>query len=226
MTLFSLPFLCLFFADQVVINIVARNENSHWRDFASRYTDIASAWIWLPATIVLGLASFIVFRVSRDQSRKKFFGNIYYWALHFLLALLSTGLVAQIFKICAGRERPCFPGAELRVWSFGLFRNGYLYSSFPSGHSQVIFCAASFIALLIPKLRLPAFFFAMAVAATRVLVLKHFPSDVAAGMLIGVYGSWLSVQFWSARIPIPIQLFSTNHPSTISLNAKEEDPAA
>jgi undecaprenyl-diphosphatase len=58
--------------------------------------------------------------------------------------------------------------------------------SFPSGHSSTSFAAATVIAALSPRLRIPAFVLAAGIAFSRVYNGVHWPLDVLAGAALGV----------------------------------------
>ncbi|HEY2218970.1 MAG TPA: phosphatase PAP2 family protein [Gaiellaceae bacterium] len=58
--------------------------------------------------------------------------------------------------------------------------------SFPSGHATTSFACATVLALLLPRLRIPFFLLAAAVAWSRVYVGVHYPLDVLAGAALGV----------------------------------------
>jgi membrane-associated phospholipid phosphatase len=62
---------------------------------------------------------------------------------------------------------------------------------------------STLLTYLWPKQRAGFFCLALVIALTRVITLKHFASDVFAGMLIGVYGSRWSVGFWGKWVPAP-----------------------
>ncbi len=58
--------------------------------------------------------------------------------------------------------------------------------SFPSGHTAAAFVAATLIAEIYPPLLPAAGLWALAVGISRVHLGVHFPSDVVAGMLLGI----------------------------------------
>jgi len=87
------------------------------------------------------------------------------------------------------RRRPCdlAPHPAFAVSASPFLR--YLPSdrfSFPSGHSANAFALATILALTFPWMALPALVLAASVAASRVVLGVHFPSDVVAGSLLGV----------------------------------------
>jgi undecaprenyl-diphosphatase len=58
--------------------------------------------------------------------------------------------------------------------------------SFPSGHAATSFACATVLALALPRLRIPLYVLAAAVAWSRVYVGVHYPLDVLAGAAIGI----------------------------------------
>lgn len=70
--------------------------------------------------------------------------------------------------------------------------------SFPSGHTGASFAGAS--ALLFSKCRkfwIPAFLLASVIAFSRLYLYVHFPTDVLAGALLGIFSGWLGSVFMS-----------------------------
>ncbi|NTW34473.1 MAG: phosphatase PAP2 family protein [Bacteroidetes bacterium] len=65
--------------------------------------------------------------------------------------------------------------------------------SFPSGHTTVAFAAATSLSLNFPKayVIVPAYIWAGSVAYSRMHLGVHYPSDVLAGIVIGVGSSFL-----------------------------------
>ena len=64
-------------------------------------------------------------------------------------------------------------------------------SSFPSGHTAGAVAVAHALAREYPKLAVPAYGAAAAVAAIQVPRCKHYPSDLAAGALVGLAAGYL-----------------------------------
>src|SRR5207248_6535143 len=57
--------------------------------------------------------------------------------------------------------------------------------SMPSGHAMMAFAGAVVLAAVVPRLRWPLLVLAAGVAASRVYVGVHYPSDVLAGAVLG-----------------------------------------
>ena len=71
------------------------------------------------------------------------------------------------------------------------------HSSFPSGHTADAVAAARAVARVYPQARLPAYGAAVAVGIIQIPRCAHYPSDVAAGALVGVAAEALVDQAWS-----------------------------
>ena len=59
--------------------------------------------------------------------------------------------------------------------------------SFPSGHATIAFCLATVAAARYPKVRYPAFMVAILIALFRPYLGVHYPSDILAGALLGIF---------------------------------------
>ncbi len=69
-------------------------------------------------------------------------------------------------------------------------------ASFPSGHTSASFAAATVLLLERHPLRWPVLVLACLIALSRLYLYVHFPTDVAAGVLLGVLCGSLAVLFW------------------------------
>jgi len=103
------------------------------------------------------------------------------WAL---LTFLIAGAAANIIKVLVHRARPWVTTPPPEAWSDYLRMSEF--QSFPSGDSTTIFALAVIFGAWFAKLRVPLLVTAVAVAVSRILVGSHYPSDIAAGALLGI----------------------------------------
>jgi undecaprenyl-diphosphatase len=89
--------------------------------------------------------------------------------------------LAYVLRDAIGRDRPPSvyrePEALVRVPH---------QPAFPSGHSATAFACATVITWAAPRLAVPAFVLAAAIAWSRVYVGVHWPLDVLGGAALGV----------------------------------------
>jgi membrane-associated phospholipid phosphatase len=117
--------------------------------------------------------------------------------LQFLfLAVLTPLLVGEALKWAVGRGRP-FVGGAANAFNFAPFAGTEAYASFPSAHAVTAFALGFAVSAVWPRARLAMIVYALLIAATRLVLLSHHPSDVVAGALIGVVGA-MSVRYWFA----------------------------
>jgi len=64
--------------------------------------------------------------------------------------------------------------------------------SFPSGHTAAAFLMATLISFQFPFLRAILYFFAGLIGFSRIYLRVHFPSDVLAGVVLGIISANLS----------------------------------
>jgi undecaprenyl-diphosphatase len=93
----------------------------------------------------------------------------------------AIGLAAyKLIKRHAVRERPFITHPAINCAAAPLDRY-----SFPSGHTLHAVCFAVLGAHYLPELAVPLAGFAVLVALSRVVLGLHYPTDVAAGALLG-----------------------------------------
>jgi undecaprenyl-diphosphatase len=103
----------------------------------------------------------------------------------FLVLLLASDLAADGLSLALrqaiGRDRPplVYPEPKPLV---AVPHSGAI----PSGHASTAFACATVIAWASPRLRVPAFVLAAAIAWSRVYVGVHWPLDVLGGAILGV----------------------------------------
>ena len=95
-------------------------------------------------------------------------------------ALIDTGIVTEVLKLTARRERPSAGNERAEFFDGG--------SSFPSGHSSTVWSVATVVAYEYQKnpwIKYGAFAAATAVSLSRFSGRNHFLSDIVIGSAIG-----------------------------------------
>ena len=103
---------------------------------------------------------------------------------------------SEIIKYVVGRGRP-FVGGKANPFNFAPFTGTEAYFSFPSAHSVTVFALALGAASIWPRWRIPLFIYAVTIAASRLVILAHHPSDVVGGAVLGLLGA-LAMRAWFA----------------------------
>jgi len=120
-------------------------------------------------------------------------------------AVAVSNLVTEVLKYSIGRGRP-FVGGEANAFHFSHFAGNPAYYSFPSGHATTAFALAFAVSAIWPQARLAMAVYALIIAATRLVLVAHHPSDVVAGAMVGIVGA-MFVRYWFAarRLGFAIQ---------------------
>ena len=118
-------------------------------------------------------------------------------------ALVVVGglLLVRLLKMLVAHPRPNAGADDTPVQWLGLTWNA-AYNSFPSGHSADIATSAFCLCLLLarPWQRAYVLGFAALIGLTRILLAKHWASDVLAGSAVGLVVSALIAGFWLRRL--------------------------
>jgi membrane-associated phospholipid phosphatase len=165
----------------------ARGLPGPWHAWAGRVSLLAHHQ-WLQAAVLAGLAWGGIDAYRHGWSRRSL--GLVYVCLSFVVAQL----VGDVLKYSIGRCRPLLWFAHAQ-YGFEFLRTDDLHHSFPSGHTLRIFSIMSALALLFPRRRWAYWALALLVGVSRVLALRHYPSDVAAGAFIGVMSA-----LWTWRL--------------------------
>src|SRR5947209_4608737 len=158
-------------------------------------TDLGkSAYVlWSLAAILFAIA--LLFPRARGTGRSLLIG-LGTRILFIFLAVLVPALAGEIIKDAVGRGRP-FVGGQANAFNFSHFAGTEAFASFPSGHATTAFALAFAVSAVWPRLRGAMLVYALAIGASRLVLLAHHPSDVVAGALLGVIGA-LFVRYWFA----------------------------
>jgi undecaprenyl-diphosphatase len=95
--------------------------------------------------------------------------------------LAVTSLAVASLKLATHRLRPC----HALSWAHALPIDVPADYSFPSGHAAGSFAFAFFVWALSRRAGVPVVVLAILIAASRVVLGVHYPSDVTAGAVLG-----------------------------------------
>jgi membrane-associated phospholipid phosphatase len=156
-----------------------------------------SNWFLVPIGFLLLLIAVVASPALKPVSRLVLAALAVRLAFVFT-AIAVPGLFDTIVKRLIGRARP-FVGGEADPFLYMPFAWRPEYASLPSGHATNVFAALVAIALVWPRLRVVMLVYALIIAASRVIVLAHHPSDVIAGAAVGAVGALIVRDWFAAR---------------------------
>jgi undecaprenyl-diphosphatase len=111
-----------------------------------------------------------------------------------LVGLLAYGIELPLYLLLKNtirRDRPCH-----RLQGFRAAIEPSDKFTFPSGHTAAAFVFAMLLAQFYPSLMLPGFILALLIGSSRVLLGVHYPTDIAAGALLGITSTLLALGVW------------------------------
>jgi membrane-associated phospholipid phosphatase len=165
--------------------------------FNERITDFGTFGWMIYGSGVVVIVAYIVHRVSRNETLAGRARTARRLSLYFLVTIGAASALVHLVKLVVGRARPEL-FSELGAYSLTPFTYDHLYASFPSGHSAAVGSFFGAFSMLAPRLR-PLFLIgALMIGVSRVIVGAHYPSDVAAGLLLGLWTA-IVVAFLFAR---------------------------
>jgi membrane-associated phospholipid phosphatase len=152
----------------------------------------ASEWVLAPVGALIALIGVLASPALDRMSRAVLAMTVARLGYVFI-AVGLPGLVGTIVKRWIGRVRP----SALGPFAYEPFSWRPDFASFPSGHATTAFAALVAIGVVFPRARPVLWIYALLIAASRIVVTAHYPSDVIAGAAFGAFGA-LWVRDWFA----------------------------
>ncbi len=156
---------------------------------AVQWTDWGRAEPYFMLSTGIGFGSWILMRFLRQYH--SYLLTVRNWGVQALVIFLFCGTLVQVAKHIIGRKRP-YAVMDLSPHEFHPLTGNYEFHSMPSGHSQVVFSAATLLTIIWPRLAIFWLGGAICIAASRVITLNHWVSDTFAGAFLGVAGTLLA----------------------------------
>ncbi|MCO7225706.1 phosphatase PAP2 family protein [Pleionea sp. CnH1-48] len=110
-----------------------------------------------------------------------------YGTTFFLTALLAYGIEVSLYLILKNaikRDRPCDRLTDYQAW----IKPSDQFS-FPSGHTAAGFVFAVMVYHFYPAYSLSVFIWAGLIGLSRIIQGVHYPGDIAAGALLGIFAA-------------------------------------
>jgi len=184
LTLVVILFFIIFFDRQIALYMCILNPSVvKLSRFLTRFGK-STAYL-----VTFGVLFLLLYPASRLKRWEKHHRRLskYAWCFLFLfISIAASGLLVDILKVIFARYRPVML-YEAGKYGFTFFKfSPASMLSFPSGHANTIFAFMTALYLIVPRYRFIYFTIAVLVAASRVIIGAHFPSDVIAGAYLGV----------------------------------------
>lgn len=179
--------LCYWHFDQPIALYFQANLYDGVYDFFRLITESGEGLYWIvPTALVYWFYRFFPLQYLPFSSwfMKNRAEDMRVMGLVALSAFLS-GLLVNLLKLVFARYRPV-EYFDSQNYGMTWFDRGYEIASFPSGHSATALGVAAAVALLFPRYRYPVLIYGALVTFSRVVVTKHYLSDVLIGGYIGV----------------------------------------
>lgn len=193
-----LSFISMLSFDQQLAKVFQKEQLSGFKNYNKQFTDGGLGSIYFFICLIVFI--FTKWIGPQINSLKKFEKKLLFyknWSVNFFYALLFSGFLLHIFKNLIGRQRP-YLSPNFDPYIFHPLSFNWDYYSMPSGHSQVVFTAATMFAFAWPKFQTIFFILASILAFSRVVTQAHFFSDVLLGSYLGFAGAMLTI-IWAKR---------------------------
>jgi membrane-associated phospholipid phosphatase len=154
-------------------------------------------WILYPSAVLLAVSVLVAVIVRKRVAKLALIEMIELYGMIFVGVGLPS-LISNLLKRLIGRSRPELYDNVGTLGFHPLF-NGYVNQSFPSGHTTTAFAAAMVLGFIAPRWFGLGLIYAVAVAASRLVLGAHYPTDVLGGAVLGTLGAYSVRGYFATR---------------------------
>jgi undecaprenyl-diphosphatase len=199
------PYLLLIICFTALLMIYDRETSLYSTEFSANHRPILklltlageSHWTLIPSLLVLlitGIQSVSAMAASDKIRLIKW----RIWSAFIALSILGTGLISVLFKKLIGRMRPVGLN-EYGAHKYEPFSFDAVWNSFPSGHSTTIGALTMILILWFPRFKSIWIILGIGFGLTRLLLGKHYASDVLVGLNLGLIATLLLARYFAKK---------------------------
>jgi len=193
---FAIFLACMVSLDAPVIRAVGHLPR-WFISFFDEITDFGkSGWFLWPLGILFLLLAAL--RAPATRISQAVLATVMVRVGFLFLAIGVPGLFVTIVKRMIGRARPMV-GGHLDPYLYHPFIWQAAYAGLPSGHATTAFSVLVAFGSLWPRWRTELLIYAGLIAASRMIVTAHYPSDVFAGAVVGIVGALMVRRYFALR---------------------------
>lgn len=161
-------------------------------------TDSIRTLVWLFIALIVWLVTACLLSPSIRISFRSALVWLHGWATLLLISILAGSFPLEIGKLAIGRARPVLLD-ELGAAYFSPFHGEHAYESFPSGHSMMAGIMLVSFWIFLPRWRIATVPVCLLLAISRLAAGAHYPTDVVAGLTVGIIAAWWVARFLATR---------------------------
>ncbi|AVF05524.1 MULTISPECIES: phosphatase PAP2 family protein [Devosia] len=147
-----------------------------------------SDWILIPSLVLMILLRLAMFPLKGTWRQAS--GELAAISSFIFVGVAVPGLITTVLKRLIGRGRP-EEFETFGAFSFQNVVNDWTFQSFPSGHATTAIATAFVVGFMMPPLFPLLLAVGIVVSISRVPVGAHYPTDVFAGLIVGMLGAYL-----------------------------------
>lgn len=158
------------------------------------FNNLAGQWICLDSLAIFFADAFkyiIVFALLLFLFKWQKNRAMVFWSL--IAAIIARLGICQIIRFFYYRPRPYFSHEVFKLLDKG--NEG----SFPSGHTSFFFALSTVVYFYNKKAGILFFVASFLMGISRIFIGVHYPLDILAGIIIGIFSGWLVYKYLAKR---------------------------